>query len=42
MARVELLAPYIKKWESGFADDPADRGAANMGVTIATLEAYCR
>nr|DAT47773.1 MAG TPA: Lysozyme [Caudoviricetes sp.] len=43
MAKVELLAPYIKKWEGGFANDPADRGGAtNMGVTIATFEAYCR
>ncbi len=31
MARVELLAPYIKKWESGFADDPADRGGSEYG-----------
>lgn len=43
MAKVELLAPYIKKWEGGFVNDPADRGGAtNMGVTIATFEAYCK
>lgn len=43
MAKVELLAPYIKKWEGGFVNDPADRGeATNMGVTIATFDAYCR
>lgn len=43
MAKVELLAPYIKKWEGGFVNDPADRGGAtNMGVTIATFDAYCR
>lgn len=43
MAKVELLAPYIKKWEGGFVNDPADRGGAtNMGVTIATFNAYCR
>ena len=37
MARVELLAPYIKKWEGGFVHDPADAGGAtNKGVTIAT------
>ncbi|WP_027325607.1 glycoside hydrolase family 108 protein [Bacteroides pyogenes] len=43
MAKIELLAPYIKKWEGGFADDPADAGGAtNMGVTIATFEAYCK
>ena len=43
MAKIELLAPYIKKWEGGFVNDPADNGGAtNMGVTIATFEAYCR
>lgn len=43
MAKIELLAPYIKKWEGHFANDPADKGGAtNMGVTIATFEAYCR
>lgn len=42
MAKVELLAPYIRKWEGGFVNDPADRGGAtNMGVTIGTFEAYC-
>ena len=43
MAKVEILAPYIKKWEGGFANDPADRGGAtNKGVTIATFEVYCK
>ena len=43
MAKVELLAPYIKKWEGGFVHDPADAGGAtNMGVTIGTYEVYCR
>lgn len=43
MAKVEILAPYIKKWEGGFTNDPADRGGAtNKGVTIATFEAYCK
>lgn len=43
MAKVEILAPYIKKWEGGFVNDPADRGGAtNRGVTIATFEAYCK
>lgn len=43
MAKVELLAPYIKKWEGGFVNDPADQGGAtNMGVTITTFEAYCK
>lgn len=37
MAKVELLAPKIFKWEGGFVNDPRDRGGAtNMGVTIAT------
>jgi lysozyme family protein len=35
MADVNKLAPFILKWEGGFADDPADLGGAtNMGVTI--------
>ena len=35
MADVDKLAPFILKWEGGFADDPADLGGAtNMGVTI--------
>lgn len=43
MAKVEILAPYIKKWEGGFANDPADRGGVtNKGVTIATFESYCK
>ncbi|ERJ86145.1 putative Peptidoglycan domain protein [Porphyromonas gingivalis F0185] len=43
MAKVELLAPYIKRWEGGFVHDPADAGGAtNMGVTIGTYEVYCR
>lgn len=43
MAKVEILAPYIKKWEGGFVNDPADAGGAtNMGVTIGTYEVYCR
>lgn len=37
MAKVELLAPIIFKWEGGFVDDPVDHGGAtNMGVTIGT------
>lgn len=40
MAKVELLYPFIKKWEGGFVDDPLDRGGAtNMGVTIGTWRA---
>jgi lysozyme family protein len=37
MAKVELLAPFILKWEGGFVNDPDDAGGATaMGVTIAT------
>lgn len=43
MAKVELLAPYIKKWEGGFVNDPTDRGGAtNMGVTLSTYTQYCK
>lgn len=43
MADINILTPYIKKWEGGFINDPADRGGAtNMGVTLATFEAYCK
>lgn len=37
MAKVDLLLPYILRWEGGFVNDPADAGGAtNKGVTIAT------
>lgn len=37
MAKVELLVPFILRWEGGFVDDPLDLGGAtNMGVTIGT------
>lgn len=43
MAKVELLAPYIKRWEGCFVNDPADRGGAtNMGVTLSTYTQYCK
>lgn len=37
MARLDILWPFIKSWEGGFVNHPADPGGAtNMGVTIAT------
>lgn len=37
MASIDVLLPYILKWEGGFVNDPADAGGAtNKGVTIAT------
>lgn len=37
MARADILWPFIKSWEGGFSNHPADKGGAtNMGVTIAT------
>ena len=37
MAKVELLYPFIAKWEGGYVNDPLDKGGeTNMGVTIAT------
>lgn len=37
MANVNLLVPFILKWEGGYVNDPVDLGGAtNMGVTIAT------
>lgn len=43
MAKVELLIPFILRWEGGFVDDPDDRGGAtNKGITIATYRFYRR
>lgn len=43
MANVELLEPFIQKWEGGWSDHPADRGGKTMrGVTLATWQVYCR
>lgn len=43
MAKVEILAPYIKKWEGGFVNDPTDSGGAtNKGVTLSTYTQYCK
>lgn len=37
MANVDILLPFILKFEGGFVNDPADSGGAtNKGVTIAT------
>lgn len=37
MAKVELLAPIILKWEGGYVNHPNDKGGAtNKGVTITT------
>lgn len=37
MADINVLLPFILKWEGGFVNDPADAGGAtNKGVTIGT------
>ena len=37
MAKVDVLLPFILRWEGGYANAPADTGGAtNKGVTIAT------
>jgi len=37
MANVNILLPFILRWEGGFVNDPTDRGGAtNKGVTIST------
>ncbi len=37
MAKCSTLWPFIKSFEGGFSDHPADKGGAtNMGVTIGT------
>ncbi|UWQ59348.1 D-alanyl-D-alanine carboxypeptidase family protein [Leisingera caerulea] len=36
--RFQKFHEFIKRWEGGFADHPADKGGAtNMGITIGTL-----
>lgn len=43
MAKADYLIPFIRKWEGGFSDHPADRGGAtNKGITLATYAAYRR
>ncbi len=37
MANIDVLFPFLLRWEGGFVDDSADAGGAtNKGVTIAT------
>lgn len=39
MAKIDILFPFILKWEGGFVNDPADAGGAtNKGVTISTWQ----
>lgn len=41
MAHSERLMPWIKKWEGGFSNHPADRGGAtNKGITIKTFRLF--
>lgn len=41
MAQASRLAPFIKKWEGGFVNDPSDLGGAtNKGITIGTYTLY--
>jgi len=41
MAKVELLAPFILRWEGGYVNDPDDLGGAtNKGITIASYRHY--
>jgi lysozyme family protein len=43
MAKIELLVPFILKWEGGYVNDPDDLGGAtNKGITIGTYEHYCK
>lgn len=43
MAQASRLAPFIKKWEGGFVNDPSDLGGAtNKGITIGTYTTYRR
>lgn len=38
---MQNIISFIKQWEGGFVNDPADRGGAtNMGVTLATFRHY--
>lgn len=42
MAKADLMIPFIKKWEGGWANDPDDNGGCTMsGITIGTYRQYC-
>lgn len=41
MAKAELMVPFIRKWEGGWANDPDDAGGCTMaGITIGTYRRY--
>lgn len=41
MANSSILAPFIRKWEGGFANHPADPGGATKwGVTLDTYRSF--
>lgn len=41
MAKVEILSPFLRKWEGGYVNHPNDPGGpTNMGVTLNTWKAY--
>lgn len=43
MADHKILAPFIRSWEGGIVNHPADRGGlTNRGVTMATWRTYCK
>lgn len=41
MADAKLMIPYLKKWEGGYVNHPADNGGCTMtGITIKTYQQY--
>ena len=41
MANAELMVPFIRMWEGGWANDPDDAGGCTMaGITIGTYRKY--
>lgn len=41
MAKIEILKPFLLRWEGGFVDDPLDKGGAtNKGITIGTFRSF--